>query len=320
MLNLNKMIDSAHECIGWPYESPGTNDRNGIDCSGMFVKMYMDQGKWIYHGCNTIFREHCSETGKITSANDLQVGMAVFKRKPWTDADKGNRWYGTEPGNLSHIGFVTSVNPLEITHCTSPVAKTDSSIGKWAYWGKLKDVDYGSDPGPSPSPDPGPSPDPDPRRNMYTFAENGKPINLRAKASMKAALVDKVPVGQAVTWLKDNGAGWAYVQWQWKKGWMMECFLIEEPAPEPSPEPTPDPSPEPEPDPDPVPPGTIATVWANNGKPVKMRARPSAGCDLYDELPVGTEVEIVRYADNWCRVNHGARKGWYIMTKFLGLG
>ena len=316
MLNLKKMIDSAHECIGWPYESPGTNDKNGIDCSGMFVKIYRDQGAKIYHGSNTIFREYCSETGKITSAKDLQVGMAVFKCKPWTEADKGNKWYGTEPGNLSHIGFVTSVNPLEITHCTSPVAKTDSSIGKWAYWGKLKDVDYGSDPGPSPSPDPGPSPEPDPRRNMYTFAENGKPINLRAKASMKAALVDKVPVGQAVTWLKDNGAGWAYVQWGWKKGWMMECYLIEDPAPKPSP----DPSPEPKPDPDPVPPGTIATVWANNGKPVKMRAQPSTGCDLYDMLPVGTEVEIVKYADNWCRVNHGARKGWYIMTKFLGLG
>ena len=316
MLDLNKMIDSAHECIGWPYESPGTNDKNGIDCSGMFVKMYRDQGAKIYHGSNTIFREYCSETGKITSAKDLQVGMAVFKCKPWTEADKGNKWYGTEPGNLSHIGFVTSVNPLEITHCTSPVAKTDSSIGKWAYWGKLKDVDYGTDPGPSPSPDPGPSPEPDPRRNMYTYAENGKPINLRVKASTKANLVDKVTVGQAVTWLKDNGAGWAYVQWGWKKGWMMDCYLTDEPAPAPSP----DPSPEPEPDPDPVPPGTMATVWADNGKPVKMRSRPSTGCNLYDELPVGTEVEIVKYADNWCRVNHGVRKGWYIMTKFLGLG
>lgn len=316
MLDLNKMIESAHECIGWPYESPGTNDRNGIDCSGMFVKMYRDQGAKIYHGSNTIFREYCSETGKITSAKDLQVGMAVFKCKPWTDADKGNKWYGTEPGNLSHIGFVTSVNPLEITHCTSPVAKTDSTIGKWAYWGKLKDVDYGSDPGPSPSPDPSPSPEPDPRRNMYTYAENGKPINLRVKASTKAKLVDKVPVGQAVTWMKDNGAGWAYVQWGWKKGWMMDCYLVETPGPEPSPEP----AQEPDPDPDPVPPGTMATVWSENGKPVKMRSRPSTGCSLYDELPVGTEVEIVKYADNWCRVNYGYRKGWYIMTQFLGLG
>ena len=313
MLDLNKMIDSAHECIGWPYESPGTNDKNGIDCSGMFVKMYRDQGAKIYHGSNTIFREYCSETGKITSAKDLQVGMAVFKCKPWTDADKGNKWYGTEPGNLSHIGFVTSVNPLEITHCTSPVAKTDSTIGKWAYWGKLKDVDYGG----SPSPEPGPDPEPTPvTKTMYVYAENGKPVNMRRKASKQAALVERVPVGASVIWQKDDGNGWAYVKYHGFVGWMMDCYLVSDPTPAPSP----DPSPEPEPDPDPVPPGTMATVWADNGKPVKMRSRPSTGCNLYDELPVGTEVEIVKYADNWCRVNHGVRKGWYIMTKFLGLG
>lgn len=313
MLDLNKMINSAHECIGWPYESPGTNDKNGIDCSGMFVKMYRDQGAKIYHGSNTIFREYCSETGKITSAKDLQVGMAVFKCKPWTDADKGNKWYGTEPGNLSHIGFVTSVNPLEITHCTSPVAKTDSSIGKWAYWGKLKDVDYGG----SPSPEPGPDPEPTPViKTMYVYAENGKPVNMRRKASKQAALVERVPVGASVIWQKDDGNGWAYVKYHGFVGWMMDCYLVSEPTPAPSP----DPSPDPEPDPDPVPPGTMATVWAENGKPVKMRSRPSTGCNLYDELPVGTEVEIVKYADNWCRVNHGIRKGWYIMTKFLGLG
>lgn len=313
MLDLNKMIDSAHECIGWPYESPGTNDKNGIDCSGMFVKMYRDQGAKIYHGSNTIFREYCSETGKITSARDLQVGMAVFKCKPWTDADKGNKWYGTEPGNLSHIGFVTSVNPLEITHCTSPVAKTDSTIGKWAYWGKLKDVDYGG----SPSPEPGPDPEPTPvTKTMYVYAENGKPVNMRRKASKQAALVERVPVGASVIWQKDDGNGWAYVKYHGFVGWMMDCYLVSEPTPAPSP----DPSPDPEPDPDPVPPGTMATVWAENGKPVKMRSRPSTGCNLYDELPVGTEVEIVSYADNWCKVNHGVRKGWYIMTKFLGLG
>lgn len=313
MLDLNKMIDSAHECIGWPYESPGTNDKNGIDCSGMFVKMYRDQGAKIYHGSNTIFREHCSETGKITSAKDLQVGMAVFKCKPWTDADKGNKWYGTEPGNLSHIGFVTSVNPLEITHCTSPVAKTDSTIGKWAYWGKLKDVDYGG----SPSPEPGPGPEPTPvTKTMYVYAENGKPVNMRRKASKQAALVERVPVGASVIWQKDDGNGWAYVKYHGFVGWMMDCYLVSDPTPAPSP----DPSPDPEPDPDPVPPGTMATVWSENGKPVKMRSRPSTGCNLYDELPVGTEVEIVKYADNWCRVNHGVRKGWYIMTKFLGLG
>ena len=315
MLSVSKLIASALECLGWPYVSPGTNDKNGIDCSGLWVKCFRDQGASIYHGSNTIFREYCSETGKIKSEKDLQPGMAIFKCKEWTDSesDKKNKWYKKDPGNLSHIGMVTSVNPLVITHATSPVCKQDFKIGNWKYWGKVKNVDYGSDPGPSPSPDPSPSPEPDPRRNMYTYAENGKPINLRVKASTKAKLVDKVPVGQAVTWLKDNGAGWAYIQWGWKMGWMLECFLVEE-----TPAPAPDPEPEPDPDPDPS--GEILTVWAENGKPVKLRAQPSASCKLYDEVPCNSEVELVEYGEEWCKLNYKSRKGWYMMTKFLSRG
>jgi len=321
MLDLNKMIDSAHECIGWPYESPGTNDKNGIDCSGMFVKMYRDQGAKIYHGSNTIFREYCSETGKITSAKDLQVGMAVFKCKPWTDADKGNKWYGTEPGNLSHIGFVTSVNPLEITHCTSPVAKTDSTIGKWAYWGKLKDVDYGG----SPSPEPGPDPEPTPvTKTMYVTTPDGKSANIRRKASKQAALVERVPYGASVTWTKDNGKGWAYVKYHGFVGWMMEDFLTED---VPGPAPSPEPYPEPVPDPDPHILIEDATVWSENGKPVHMRAQPTTSCKLYDDVPVGAMVCVDAYncvtdskGNQWTKVSYGRRKGWYIMTKFLSLG
>lgn len=315
MLDLNKMVDSAHECIGWPYESPGTNDKNGIDCSGMFVKMYRDQGAKIYHGSNTIFREYCSETGEIHSAKDLQVGMAVFKCKPWTDADKGNRWYGTPPGNLSHIGFVTSVNPLEITHCTSPVAKTDSTIGKWAFWGKLKDVDYSGTPSPEPSPDPEPI-----TVTKMVFAENGKPVNLRYGPSLDKKIMDEIPVGETVTLSQIKG-GWSKVTWRKKTGWMMSSFLVDPDTP------VPDPDPVPMPDPDPPVLIEDATVWSDNGKPVKMREKPSQSCRLYDDIPVGTVVAVDEYnactdtkGNRWSKVSYGIRKGWYIMTKFLSVG
>lgn len=315
MLDLNKMVDSAHECIGWPYESPGTNDKNGIDCSGMFVKMYRDQGAKIYHGSNTIFREYCSETGEIHSAKDLQVGMAVFKCKPWTDADKGNRWYGTSPGNLSHIGFVTSVNPLEITHCTSPVAKTDSTIGKWAFWGKLKDVDYSGTPSPEPSPDPEPI-----TVTKMVFAENGKPVNLRYGPSLDKKIMDEIPVGETVKLSQIKGS-WSKVSWRKKTGWMMNAFLVDPDTP------VPDPDPEPAPDPDPPVLIEDATVWSDNGKPVKMREKPSQSCRLYDDIPVGTVVAVDEYnactdakGNLWSKVSYGIRKGWYIMTKFLSVG
>ena len=59
------------------YVSPGTNDSRGIDCSGLFVKAYRDQGASIYHGSNTIYRKYCSEKGKLSSVSQLKPGMAV---------------------------------------------------------------------------------------------------------------------------------------------------------------------------------------------------------------------------------------------------
>ena len=67
-----------------------------------------------------------------------------------------------------------------------------------------------------------------------------------------------------------------------------------------------------------------AIIWAENRKTVKMRAQPTTSCRLYDELPVGTLVEITAYdcvvdskGNHWTRVNHTPRQGWYIMSRFL---
>ncbi len=66
-----------------------------------------------------------------------------------------------------------------------------------------------------------------------------------------------------------------------------------------------------------------ATVWSANGGKVKLRASKvtgTAGYRLYDELPVGTAVEVVARGDQWTQVNYGRRKGWYIQTVFLVFG
>ena len=58
-----------------------------------------------------------------------------------------------------------------------------------------------------------------------------------------------------------------------------------------------------------------ATVWSDNGLPVKMRYKP--GNNLYESLPVGTEVEVVEKGDTWTQINYTPHKGWYMMTKYL---
>lgn len=66
-----------------------------------------------------------------------------------------------------------------------------------------------------------------------------------------------------------------------------------------------------------------ATVWAANGKPVKMRSsckEGTTGYSLYDELPVGTTVDVVQRGDEWSQVNYGLRRGWWIKSAFLVFG
>jgi len=126
MLNIQKMIASARECMGWPYVSPGTNDNRGIDCSGLFVKIFRDQGASIYHGSNTIYRKYCSEKGKLTRISQLKPGMAVFKWNPNTPEK-----FGDGLGDFQHIGLVASVNPLEIIHASTGTmcVTTDTKLG-----------------------------------------------------------------------------------------------------------------------------------------------------------------------------------------------
>ena len=60
------------------------------------------------------------------------------------------------------------------------------------------------------------------------------------------------------------------------------------------------------------------SVWSENCLPVKLRARPTTSCNLYERLPVGTIVRPTgHYTQGWLQVDWGRRKGWYMMSCFL---
>ena len=231
MLDLRKMIASAYECLGWPYVSPGSNDANGIDCSGLFVKMYRDQGARIYHGSNTIYREYCTEDkGEIRDISQLEVGMAVFKWNPHTPEK-----FHDDLGDFQHIGFVVGVGPLKIIHASSAAGcvTIDEKLGKWKYFGKLKDVDYSGGVEPGPGPEPAPVPEPAPEVVYATvYSDNRKPVKMRAKASASCRLYDDVPFGAIVEVTERdccvaNGETWSQVNYGNRRGWyMMSKFLL----------------------------------------------------------------------------------------------
>lgn len=59
-----------------------------------------------------------------------------------------------------------------------------------------------------------------------------------------------------------------------------------------------------------------AIVHAENGKPVKLRAKADQNCNLYTEVKVGTAVEVIGASGEWVHVRYGGREG-YMMEKYL---
>jgi uncharacterized protein YraI len=94
------------------------------------------------------------------------------------------------------------------------------SVKGWSFRGELPWVEYGEEPCPGPSPEPPPEP-----ATAVVSAPTGATVNMRKSPSINAALVKRVPIGQAVEVL-DYDEEWCHVKWRWFKGYMMTRFLV----------------------------------------------------------------------------------------------
>ena len=254
-ISVKSLIASVESAMGWPYASPGSNDARGIDCSGLLVYAFRQNGGSIYHGSNTIYRSYCTEKGRITNVKQLVPGMAVFKWNANTPSK-----FSDGLGDFQHVGVVTSVNPLRIVHASSVSARViaDSRLGKWKYWGKLKGVDYGGEnmgiledianmvngtakpqqattatdlgtAGTSSTASGPPSPKVEGQTIGYTrtvTAPSGNTVNVREKPG--GAKVGALRVGTKVTALEgktdSSGIEWTKIRYE-TEGWMMSRFL-----------------------------------------------------------------------------------------------
>jgi len=218
MIDVAKFCASVEECLGWPYVSPGNNDSRGIDCSGLFVKAFRDQGEKIYHGSNTIYRKYCSERGKLTKLSQLRVGMAVFKWNPNTPEK-----FNDNLGDFQHIGAVVSVNPLRIIHASTGTmcVTTDTKLGNWKYWGWLKAMGQLQD---MTANDEEVIPMTTDVKQARVTAPSGSTVNLRKAAQAGSALLTRVPIGTVVDVLDDAGS-WTKVNYKGMIGYVMTVFL-----------------------------------------------------------------------------------------------
>lgn len=216
-----KVIYSEH-----PTYKTGHDGSDGqCDCIGMvrgaLIRAGADPVKGL-SGTNYAARHTIINLVKM-DRGALCVGDVVLKTRPADDKDmplpdryrKGGADYNEKWGetNFTHIGTVTSVDPLNITHMTSPTAQIDTKVGNWKYYGELPQVTY------TPAPDPEPEP-----VKAYVVAATGSTVNLRKSTSVNSALVDRVPIGSEVEVL-ESFTDWSFIRWKGKTGYMMTKFL-----------------------------------------------------------------------------------------------
>mgnify|MGYP002521785862 CR=1 FL=1 len=303
-----------------PAYQNGASDLKNCDCIGMTKYGLRENNvSFITTGTNYTFRHQVMDKREIHSVADLKYGDVVFKfYKPGDPGYNlpakyrpGGSEYNGDLNDYYHIGTVESVNPLHIIHMTSPTAKTDTKIGRWGVCASLMPefiFDDGEDIIINPDPVSEPEIDPVPEgKAMIVYAENGKPVNFRSGPSIKRALVAKVALGETLMVYGTQGE-WSQAKYRSKTGWMMSKDLRDPEEPAADPEPVP------------VLPGTTATVWSANGKPVKLRNKPTTGSSMYDMVPINTVVTVDEYGEKWCRVSYGYRRGWYMMTEYLTWG
>ena len=215
------------------YEQGHDGSDGKCDCIGLIIGALALAGfKWPgIHGSNWAARNAMSTFGYIADVREMFLGEIVYKaREPGEDKYALPSRYD-DSGDLRdyyHVGVVTKVDPLEITHCTSVPGgiQRDSKMGNWRWGGKLKYVNY--DEGGSQM---------EPICQATVHADNDYPVKMRAQASTKAEILAKIPQGTIVDVLGIVGSDegdWAFILYGDMTGYMMTKFLLPANADEPS--------------------------------------------------------------------------------------
>ena len=66
----------------------------------------------------------------------------------------------------------------------------------------------------------------------------------------------------------------------------------------------------------PAPSDPVATVYAHSGSTVNLRMFANIGAKLIDRVPIGDTVDVLKYGDEWTRVEWRGKIGW-MKTNFL---
>ena len=194
------------------------------DCIGLIIgALRLGGEKWTsIHGSNYAARNKMNTLNAIESKTDLCLGYLVYKAKMEDQSGYAlpDR-YKDDPDqhDYYHVGVVTGVDPLEITHCTSVDGgiKIDTSVGKWTHYGELKGVDYAAA---------------EDTQDMITCTVTGGKLALRKGAGKDHKVILYIPDGATVQAAESGVEGWSYVRYDGKGGFSMTKYLKPEALPD----------------------------------------------------------------------------------------
>lgn len=211
------------------YRTGGRGADGTCDCVGLIMgAMYANgHAKYPMHSTNYFARYETDGLVELDSDTTPNLGAVVYKARQDTgqlnDRYKaGGRYYTGDVLDYYHMGVVTNIDPLEITHCTESNSVNgiayDVSLRGWTHAGWVKGVttsEDGYEEGETSM-----------SYKAMVFAAEGRTVNLRKRPNSSGDLLDRVPIGAEVT-VNESAQGWAQVSWNGKTGYMMDKFLTE---------------------------------------------------------------------------------------------
>lgn len=214
------------------YRTGGKGMDGTCDCIGLIIGAVGK--KYDMHSTNYFARYQMRMLDSLLDESQLHEGSIVYKSRRDTAElnaryQSGGRYYTGDMLDYYHVGVVTGIDPLEITHCTSTNNVNgiayDNSIRAWSHFGDLLDVEFTDEEESS--------------MEIYTAtvtARSGSTVRMRSRPDADAPTVAKVPIGQTVQVL-ESASGWSKVDWNGQRGYMMVEFLQKQENSEESAEP-----------------------------------------------------------------------------------
>lgn len=198
----------------------GQDGSNGeCDCIGLVIGAVRRSGTtWSgTHGSNWAAR---NKMAVLQPSPPIELGGIMYKA--WRPTD--SQWnlpdvYKDPPDQLDyyHVGVVTQVSPLRITHCTKSATvdgiTVDTKIGVWRYGGRLDGLDYDNKEDPPMEP-----------TKAIVIAETGGSVRMRARPNNTSVILANIPLDTEIDVLQQSGE-WSEIKYQGMLGWMMSRFL-----------------------------------------------------------------------------------------------